>query len=125
MQHPKVAYVLTGFQQDSGCRVYSFERLGCEPRLVSTVRADLALARKHGILTQELPLLCREALEHDGDDNTARTLLFSEDAMLAWVAARQQQRELAARKKLWKTPPPARPASASRPATPAPPLRTP
>lgn len=102
MQHPAVVYVLTGFKQDLGFRVFSFERVGMEPRPISTVRADLGLARKHGILMQELPLQCRRVLEHAGDDGAARSLTYSEEAMLACVGAGQAQRELAARKKLWK-----------------------
>lgn len=102
MQHPAVAYILTGFKQDLGFRVFSFERAGTEPRSTSTVRADIGLARKHGILMQELPLLCRAVLEHGTDDGAVRSQTYSEEAMQACVGARRMQRELAARKKLSK-----------------------
>ncbi|MGH9416344.1 MAG: hypothetical protein ACRD01_06915 [Terriglobales bacterium] len=98
-------YALTGFKQDLGFRVFSFERTGAEPRSTATVRANLDLARKHGILAQELPLLCREVLDHAPQTGSVTNLTYSEDAMLACIGARRAQRELAARKKLH--PPPA------------------
>lgn len=101
MKTPEVVYVLTGFQQDAGFRVFSFERTDPKPGSAATVRVDLALARKHGILTQELPLLCREALEQVADRSKALHLTYSEDAMAACASVRLAQRALATRKKLW------------------------
>ncbi len=99
-------YILTGFTHDLGFRVFAFERIGEDRvRTAFSVRADLALARKYGIRTQELPLLCRSVLEqHDGSD-TERIFTYTEAAMslradLCAVEAAAQKRK-----------PPRRPAS--------------
>lgn len=55
-------YILSGFTQDMGFRVFRFEGVAVDrprTRTVFTVRADLALIRRYGIQIQELPLLCR------------------------------------------------------------------
>jgi hypothetical protein len=57
-------YVLTGFTNDMGFRIFAFDVVGDDR--VSTaysVRADLTLVRRYGIKLQELPLLCRGILE--------------------------------------------------------------
>lgn len=75
-------YILTGFTQDTGFRVFAFE--GVTDHWVRTpysVRADLALARKHGIRVQELPLLCRGLLDRRSDDDDQRTFTFTEGDM--------------------------------------------
>jgi hypothetical protein len=60
----KMQFVLVGFTQDAGFRVFAFEGIG-EDRMRTkfTVRADLALIRGYEIRVQELPLLCRGLLE--------------------------------------------------------------
>lgn len=75
-------YLLLGFTQDAGSRIFAFEGVAADRgRTAYSVRADLALARKHGIQMQELPLLCRGVLEqrHEGDDQRAFT--FTEGHM--------------------------------------------
>jgi hypothetical protein len=81
-------FVLTGFTQDIGFRVFAFERMGVDRvRTKMTVRADLALIRRYGIQVQELPLLCRNLLERTdgeaGSDGAAEphALIYSEDEM--------------------------------------------
>ena len=75
-------YLLTGFTHDTGVRIFAFEGVAADrDRTEYRVRADLALARKHGIQMQELPLLCRGVLEQrlEGDDQRAFT--FTDDDM--------------------------------------------
>ncbi len=59
-------FTLLGFKQDTVYRVFSFECLADDrTKSAHTIRVDLALSRKHGIRLQELPLLCRSALEQE------------------------------------------------------------
>lgn len=75
-------YVLTGFQETLGFRVFAFEGVTTgQPREPYTVRADLALARRYGIRLQELPLLCRAVLDHLAEDDPGRTFTYSEEQM--------------------------------------------
>jgi hypothetical protein len=111
-------YILTGFTQDLGFRVFAFERIG-EDRLRTrfTVRADLALIRRYGIRLQDLPLMCRglldranEARANEGGSNESddkRTLIFTEDEMSLYERTSLAAREAAAQKKR----PPRRPTS--------------
>jgi hypothetical protein len=60
----KMQFVLVGFTQDAGFRVFAFEGIAEDrTRTKFTVRADLALIRGYEIRVQELPLLCRALLE--------------------------------------------------------------
>lgn len=55
-------YILTGFTQEMGFRVFAFERIGDDRlRTKFTVKADLALIRRYGIRLQDLPLMCRDS----------------------------------------------------------------
>ncbi|HTR35125.1 MAG TPA: hypothetical protein VMH80_04445 [Bryobacteraceae bacterium] len=93
-------FILTGFTQDFGFRVFAFERIGeNRTRTACTVRADLALSRRYGIQMQELPLLCRGLLERrdEGDDLPAMT--FTEDEMRLYMQERRAAREAAALKR--------------------------
>lgn len=75
-------YLLTGFTQDAGVRVFAFEGVTADRvRTVYSVKADLALARKYGIRMQELPLLCRAVLERRGEDDEGRDFAFTEGDM--------------------------------------------
>jgi hypothetical protein len=57
-------FILIGFTQDLGFRVFAFEGMGKDQiRTGFLVKADLALTRRYGIPLQELPLMCRELLE--------------------------------------------------------------
>ena len=103
-------FILTGFTQDTGFRVFAFEGVAIgQIRTVFTVKADLALSRRYGIAMQELPLLCRSLLdrqeesgpaEHEAVENhTNHTLTFSEDEMRACADKRAADRASAALKR--------------------------
>jgi hypothetical protein len=75
-------FILTGFTQERGFRVFAFEGIATgQLRVVFTVRADLDLTRRYGIRLQDLPLICREVLEHREEGEQQRALTFTEDAM--------------------------------------------
>jgi len=75
-------YLLSGFTQNTGFRVFAFDGIADDwVRTSYRVRADLALARKHGIRVQELPLLCRGVLERRSDVDEQRTFTFTEGDM--------------------------------------------
>ena len=95
----KVQYILTGFSHDMGYRVFSFETIDDHGRKAYRVRADLALARKHGIAVQELPLLCRALLERRKEGESQRAYTFEEadmreyeDLRAARIAEAQKRR---------------------------------
>jgi len=82
-------FIMTGFTQEMGFRVFGFERIGDDRvRTAFTVRADLALTRTYGIRIQELPLLCRCLLEQRqaADETRALTLTEGEMCLHAQVA---------------------------------------
>jgi len=96
-------FILTGFTQDSGFRVFAFEGVGeNRVRTPFTVRADLGLIRRYGIPIQELPLLCRGLLERCEEREVKRTLIFGEPEMCLYASNYAAAREAAALKK--KTP---------------------
>ena len=75
MERGKSTFVLTGFRQDLGFRVFEFDRAGkAQTRTHHAVRADLTLVRKYGLHIQELPLLCRRLLEASEAPGTSLTL---------------------------------------------------
>ncbi len=75
-------FILIGFKQDTGSRVFTFESIAADKvRTEYVIRADLALAQKHGIRIQDLPLLCRGLLERGGEDEKNRPTVFTEDEM--------------------------------------------
>src|SRR5579859_7051557 len=101
-------FILTGFTQDTGFRVFAFEGVAIgQIRTIFTVKADLALSRRYGIAMQELPLLCRSLLDRQEEgghieDETGElevvdkhTLTFSEDEMRACADKRTADRALA------------------------------
>ena len=99
-------FILTGFTQDMGFRVFAFEGVKTDrTRVQYTVRADLGLIRKHGIRVQELPILCRGLLDTRGENEEKRALVFSEDDMQLQAKDRELARETAGMRK-----PPRRPA---------------
>jgi len=93
-------FVLTGFAQDMGFRVFSFERIG-EDRVRTrfAVRADLALVLKYGIRLQELPLLCRSFLERRDEADEKRALTFGEDEMRLYAKGCLAARDASAQRK--------------------------
>jgi hypothetical protein len=75
-------FILTGFAQDGGFRVFAFEGIASGNLNVAfTVRANLDLIKRYGIRLQDLPLICREVLEHREEDEQQRSFTFTEDAM--------------------------------------------
>ena len=93
-------FILTGFTQDFGFRVFAFERIGeNRMRTACTVRADLALSRRYEIQMQELPLLCRGLLERRDEGDGLRALTFTEDEMRLYMQERRAAREVAAQKR--------------------------
>jgi len=100
-------FILTGFTQDTGFRVFAFEGVVVgQIRTVFTVRADLALSRRYGIAMQELPLLCRSLLDRQGESGEPQletgenhTLTFTEEEMRACADKRAADRALAALRK--------------------------
>jgi hypothetical protein len=82
MKGTGMQYILTGFTQDIGFRVFAFEGVTDQwVRTAYSVKADLALARKHGIRVQELPLLCRGLLDRRIEDDDRRAFTFTEGDM--------------------------------------------
>jgi hypothetical protein len=83
-------YVLTGFTNDMEFRVFAFDVVGDDRvRIAYSVRADLTLARKYGIMLQELPLLCRGVLEERiFVGKVERTFTYTEDEMCTQAGAR-------------------------------------
>lgn len=82
-------FAFTGFFQDGGYRVFSYETLPKEHgRHKFWVRADLALARRNKIQVQELPLLCRAVLEDRGEVEGERTLTYTSAEMTLHANAR-------------------------------------
>jgi hypothetical protein len=77
-----VGFILKGFTQEMGIRVFAFERVGeDQKRTEYTISADLALTRRYDIRIQDLPLLCRLSLErHEASDDT-RSFIFTEGEM--------------------------------------------
>jgi hypothetical protein len=101
-------YVLTGFTQDVGFRVFAFEGIG-EDRLRTkfVVRAELSLAQKYGIRIQELPLMCRALLDRQAAGEEKHLIVFTEDEMALYARTSLAAREAAAQKRK----PPRRPPS--------------
>jgi hypothetical protein len=105
----RMQFVLTGFTQDLGFRVFAFEGIGEDrTRTKFTVKADLGLTLRYGIRFQELPLLCRALLDSREEGGGIQTLTFTEEQMRACSDERALARDAAAAKKK-KSPP--RPAS--------------
>jgi len=93
-------YVLTGFTQDLGCRVFAFARIEEDrTRTEFTVRADLALSRRYLIPMQELPLLCRNFLARREDLGHSRAVIFSEDEMRLYATNCATAKQAAANKR--------------------------
>ena len=105
-----MSFILTGFRQDLGFRVFAFERREtARSRMEFTVKADLGLIRRYDIRVQELPLLCRGLLERREDGEDSRALTFTEDEMRACANDRTAAKNEAARKRK----PPRRPTGES------------
>jgi hypothetical protein len=93
-------FILTGFTQELGFRVFAFDRLGEDrPRTRCTVKADLVVVRRYGIHLQELPLMCRGLLERVDEAEAMPTMIFSKDQMRVCANKRAATKEGAAHKR--------------------------
>lgn len=80
--------LLAGFKDRDGGRHFSFERVAADrTRTPIVVDADIALARKHNIRLQELPLLCVQMLESLDDVADRDAMTLTEDHMRAIQAS--------------------------------------
>lgn len=92
-------FILTGFKQDLGFRVFGFERVLDRIRTRFTVRVDLSLSQRYGIRLQELPLVCRRILERSNAGEETLAVTFTEDEMLAYAQDCAAAREAVQRRR--------------------------
>lgn len=74
-------FLLTGFTQTAGIRVYAFEGTFDARRIDYTVEVDLALIPGYGIRIQDLPLLCRDLLQQRAERDETSAFVFTEQNM--------------------------------------------
>jgi hypothetical protein len=92
-------YILTGFTQDAGFRVFGFEGVGDDrSRDDYRVKTDLSLIRKYGIRVQDLPLLCRGMLERRDETLEQHTFTYSETEMRGYASVTASRQPTAPRK---------------------------
>jgi len=77
----KPQFLLTGFSQAAGIRIYAFEGRIDARRIDYTVELDLALIPGYGIRIQDLPLLCRELLQQRAQPDEISSVVFTEQQM--------------------------------------------
>ena len=77
----KRLFLLTGFTQAAGIRIYAFEGRVDATRIDYTVEVDLALIPRYGIQIQDLPLLCRELLQQPTQPDEISAVIFTEQRM--------------------------------------------
>ena len=92
-------FIMMGFDQAAGVRLYAFQGIADGARTDFTVRVELALIPRYGIRIQELPLLCRELLERREEGEERRTLTFTEKEMRGHADRCATVREAAAQKR--------------------------
>lgn len=99
---PKLQFMLTGFKPDLGFRIFTFESNAVSgPKVNYSVKVDLSLARKYGIQTQALPLLCFALLERRNSivGTTETAFTYSEDEMCIYARTCKEERAAAILKK--------------------------
>src|SRR4051812_48128881 len=102
----EMQYVLTGFTHAGGSRVFTFEGIGPDrTRTNFSVSADLALIRRYGIRSQELPLLCIRFLDQLGADIQEHNLTFAEEDMRRYMDNCAAERDAAQKKRTPRRPP--------------------
>ena len=111
MEPPKMQYMLKGFTETAGERVFEFEGVAADrSRRNFTVSANMAASRRYGIRIQDLPLLCRAVLDGQEpaealpEEGTTHAFTYTEEEM-SLHALRVTAREAANKKR-----PPRRPA---------------
>lgn len=95
----KRQFLLTGFTQTAGIRIYAFEGRLDAARVDCTVEVDLALIPRYGIRIQDLPLLCRELLQQRTEPGEMTAVVFTEQRMRSHVETLAMAREEAEHKK--------------------------
>ena len=88
-------FLLTGFSQNAGVRIYAFEGRVEARRTDCTVEVDLALIPGYGIRIQDLPLLCRELLQQQAQPDEINTFVFTEQRMRSHAEKLSLAREAA------------------------------
>ena len=81
----KLEFLLNGFTQSAGIRIYAFEGRGDDRRIEYTVEVNLALIPGYGIRIQELPLLCRDLLQHRAESDESSAFVFTEQNMRSYA----------------------------------------
>jgi hypothetical protein len=77
----KPQFLITGFTQNAGIRIYAFEARVDARRAHYTVEVNLALIPGYGIRIQDLPLLCRELLQQRTEPDEISAVVFTEQQM--------------------------------------------
>jgi hypothetical protein len=105
VENPKLQFILTGFSQVMGFRVFAFEGIAADwTRSAFTVRTDLALIRRYGIRLQELPLLCRGILDRREAGEEKRAFTYGEEDMIRYADSAAAQKEAARKGKVPRRP---------------------
>jgi hypothetical protein len=95
----KLQFLLTGFTQAAGIRIYAFEGRSDATRIGYTVEVDLALIPEYGIRIQDLPLLCRELLQQRVQPDESSACVFTEQRMRSHAEKLAMAREEAEQRK--------------------------
>jgi hypothetical protein len=95
----KPQFLLTGYSQAAGIRIYAFEGKVDARRIGYTVEVNLGLIPGYGIRIQELPLLCRELLQQWALPDEASAVVFTEERMRSHADKIAVAREEAQQKK--------------------------
>ncbi len=105
VDNSKMQFVLQGFSQVVGLRVFAFEGITTDhQRTPFTVSADLSVARRYGIRLQELPLLCRGVLERGHDGGKDRKFAYTEEEMRIHSCNAAAEKEAARKRKPFRRP---------------------
>ena len=98
-EEAKLQFLLTGFTQNAGIRVYTFDGRVEARKVGFTVEVDLSLIPGYGIRIQDLPLLCRELLQQRTQPDDVKAHIFTEQRMRSHAERITLAREDADRKK--------------------------
>jgi hypothetical protein len=80
-ENAKPQFLLTGYTQTAGIRLYAFESRVEARRIDYTVEVNLALIPGYGIRIQDLPLLCQGLLHHRAEGDETCAFVFTEQHM--------------------------------------------
>ncbi|WP_321474199.1 hypothetical protein [uncultured Paludibaculum sp.] len=93
-------FVLTGFNEVQGSRVFAFEGVAADrSRTPYTVTTNLAMSRQYGIRLQELPLLCRSVLEQGYEATEDHAFHYAEADMSRYAECAAARLDAAHRRK--------------------------